>query len=73
MAKDLHELIQNKPQLFKTAIRLPEITGRVLAMVIGIQKWGERAGIRNVKHIKIGPPTHAREPYDVAFKIGRKE
>jgi hypothetical protein len=71
MAKDLGELIQNKPELFKTAMRLPDITRKVVVMVTGIQKWGERAGIP-VKHIKITGPTAAKEPYDVAFKIWRK-
>jgi hypothetical protein len=72
MAKDLTELISQKPELFKTAIRLPDVTRRVLAMVMGIQKYGERIGIRNPKHIRISGPSKAMEPYDIVYKIGRK-
>lgn len=71
MAKDLHELIERNPELFKTAMRLPTISKRVLAMITGIQKWGERSKI-SVKQIIITGPTGPVGKYDTSFKISRR-
>lgn len=72
MADELRNFIKSQPELFKTAMRMPSITQKALTMVTGIQKWAERAGIKQAKNIRITGPSKAKEPYDVVFRITRK-
>lgn len=72
MAKNLEEMIVQKPDLFKDVVRYPVISKRLIAMITGIQMWGKRSKIP-VNRIRISGPTGPVSGYDTSFKISRKE
>lgn len=68
---DLRSFIEAKPELFKEAIKNPDITKKTLAFVSGIIHHAKRSKIP-LKNVRITGPMAGSEGYDAFFTITRK-